>query len=190
MKQIQSMKTATDDAPYVVQYHAYDPRLPSVFEKVKRLIQSTAGLLPVEHIGSSSIPGIGGRNVLDIAIPAAEPKQPEIRQALYELGFEDSPFPHYLPLLVGEVTYESKSYPILLYIVTPESSVFGEWLKFRGYMRGHPEEARAYDTTKREAIAMGRVKGDDYQQAKNPFLAAITAKFHVEPNRVSGRGDR
>jgi hypothetical protein len=53
MKPIQSMKAATDDAPYVVEYHAYDLRLP-VFEKVRRLIQSVAGLVLVEHIGSSS----------------------------------------------------------------------------------------------------------------------------------------
>jgi GrpB-like predicted nucleotidyltransferase (UPF0157 family) len=178
VKQIQSTRSVTDDTPYVVQYHAYDPRLPGVFEKVKLLIQSAAGPIPVEHIGSSSIPGIGGRNVLDIAIPAAEAKQPEIRRELYELGFEDSPFPHYLPLLVGEVAYESKNYQILLYVVAPESSVFGAWLEFRDYMRGHSEEARAYDATKREAIAKGRVKGDDYQRAKDPFLSAISAKLH------------
>jgi GrpB-like predicted nucleotidyltransferase (UPF0157 family) len=177
VKQIQSMKGATDDTPYVVQYHPYDSRLPSVFEKVKRLIQSAAGPIPVEHIGSSSIPGVGGRNVLDIAIPAPQAQQPEIRRALYELGFGDSPFPHYLPLLVGEVAFESKSYQILLYVVAPESSVFGAWLEFRDYMRDHPAEAQVYDATKREAIAQGSVQGEAYQRAKDPFLAAISAKL-------------
>jgi GrpB-like predicted nucleotidyltransferase (UPF0157 family) len=178
MKQIQSMKGAADDTPYVVQYNAYDHRLPGVFEKVRLLIQAAVGPIPVEHIGSSAIPGVGGRNVLDMAIPAAPAEQPEIRRALYELGFEDSPFPHYLPLLVGEVAFESKSYQILLYVVAPESSVFAAWLEFRDYMRDHPEEARTYDATKREAIAQGSVQGEDYQQAKNPFLAAISAKLH------------
>ena len=178
MKPIQSMRSVADDTPYVVQYHMYDPQLPGVFEKIKLLIQSAAGPIQVEHIGSSSIPGVGGRNVLDIAIPAAEAKQLEIKRALYELGFEDSPFPHYLPLLVGEVAYESKTYQILLYVVMPKSSVFEAWLKFRDYMRGHPEEACAYDATKRDAIATGRVKGDDYQRAKDPFLSAISAKLH------------
>jgi GrpB-like predicted nucleotidyltransferase (UPF0157 family) len=178
MKPIQTMKAATDDTPYIVQYHVYDPRLPGAFEKVKLLIQSAAGPIPIEHVGSSSMPGVGGRNVLDIAIPAAEPEQPAIRQALYELGFEDSPFPHHLPLLVGEVEYESTQYQILLYVVAPESHVFKGWLEFRDYMRIHPEEAAGYDATKREAIAKGRVKGDDYQQAKTPFLAAVSAKLH------------
>ena len=45
-------------------------------------------------------------------------------------------------------------------------------------MRGHPEDARAYAATKQEAIANGRVAGDDYQKAKNPFLAAVSARVH------------
>jgi GrpB-like predicted nucleotidyltransferase (UPF0157 family) len=178
MKPIQGMKAAADNTPYVVQYHAYNPRLPSVFEKIKLLIQSAAGPIAVEHVGSSSIPGVGGRNVLDVAVPAALAKQPEIRRALHELGFEDSPFPHYLPLLVGEVAHEGASYQILLYVVAPDSGVLEGWLRFRDHMRAHPDDARAYDATKREAIAAGRVQGDDYQRAKNPFLAAIAAKLH------------
>ena len=128
MKPIQGMKTATDEAPYVVQYHAYDPRLPDVFEKIRGLIQAAAGPVSVEHIGSSSIPGVGGRNVLDIAVPAAEALHPEIRRALHELGFEDAPFPHYLPLLVGQITDEGTNYQMLVYIVSPESNILAGWL--------------------------------------------------------------
>ena len=179
MKPIQRMKTATDDAPYVVQYHPFDPRLPDVFEKIKRLVQATAGPVSIEHVGSSSIPGLGGRNALDIAIAAAKAQQPEIRQRLYELGFEDSPFPHFLPLLVGQITHEGANYQILLYVVSPESNVLADWLKFRDHMRSHPEDARAYDAVKQEAIAKGKAEGDDYQEAKNPFLAGISAKLKL-----------
>lgn len=177
MKQIQSMKAATDDAPYVVEYHAYDPGLPEAFEKIKRLIRTAAGAVRVEHIGSSSIPGVGGRNALDIALPVAEPQQPAIRRDLYELGFADAPFPHYLPLLVGQIVHETKSYPILLYVVSPESPALADWLAFRDYMRAHPDDARAYCSAKQEAVAKSKAGGEDYQDAKNPFLASISAKL-------------
>ena len=116
------MKTAIDDAPYVVQYHTYDPRLPDVFEKIRRLVQASAEPVSVEHVGSSSIPGLGVRNALDIAIAAPEAQQPQIR---------------------------------------------------------HPEDARAYDAVKQEAIANGKTEGNDYQEAKNPFLAGISAKLKL-----------
>jgi GrpB-like predicted nucleotidyltransferase (UPF0157 family) len=50
-------------------------------------------------------------------------------------------------------------------------------LKFRNYMRAHPEDAQAYCATKQEAVAKGNAKGEDYQEVKTPFLAAISAKL-------------
>lgn len=176
MKPIQSLQNATDDAPYVVQYHEYDPQLPFVFESVTRLIQSATGVA-AEHVGSSSIPGVGGRNVLDVALPVVEDNQSQVKKALYNLGFEDAPFQHYLPLLVGQIAHENKNYQILLYVVAPESNVLKDWIEFRDYMRGHSEEAQAYDATKREVIAKGKVIGDEYQQAKTPFIKTITEKL-------------
>ena len=177
MKPIQSMKTATEDAPYVVEYHTYDSRLPNVFEQIKRMIQATAGPVLVEHVGSSSIPGVGGRNLLDIAVPAPESQHADIRKAMYALGFEDSAFPHYLPLLVGQLAHESTNYQILLYVVSPESPVLAGWLRFRDHMRSHSEDAQAYCTAKQEAVASGKAEGRDYQEAKNPFLTVISAKL-------------
>lgn len=177
MKPIQNIQNVSDDTPYVVHYQAYDAQLPDVFKNIKSLIQSAISEIAVEHVGSSSIPGVGGRNVLDIALPVAEENQPTVKQALYDLGFEDSPFPHYLPLLVGQIAHGGKNYQILLYVVAPSSGVLSDWIEFRDYMRDHAEEARAYDATKREAIANGKVMGDDYQEAKTPFIDTITEKL-------------
>lgn len=177
MKPIQNFHSAADDTPYVVHYHAYDAQLPFVFEDVKLLIESAIGATPVEHVGSSSIPGVGGRNVLDIAVAVAEHSQPTVKNALYDLGFEDSPFPHYLPLLVGQFAHEGRNYQILLYVVAPESDVLAGWIEFRDYLRQHAHEAQAYDATKREAVANGKVMGDDYQEAKTPFINTVTRKL-------------
>jgi GrpB-like predicted nucleotidyltransferase (UPF0157 family) len=179
MKPVHSMKTASGDAPYLVQYHPYDPRLPDVFAKVKDLVQAAAGPVSVEHVGSSSIPGLGGRNALDIAVPATKAQQTGVKSKLYEIGFEDSPFPHFLPLLVGEIIHEGTSYQILLYVVSPDSTVLADWLKFRDHMRTHPEDAQAYAAVKQEAIAKGKSEGDDYQEAKNPFLLDLSAKLKL-----------
>ena len=176
---------AHDDEPYVVQYHEYDPQLPSVFEKLKRLIESATGASGIEHVGSSSIPGVGGRNVLDVAMPVAQEDQHKVKQALLGLGFEDAPFPHYLPLLVGQLTHKGNAYPILLYVVAPEAPVLKDWIEFRDHMRAHTEAARAYDATKRDAVANGKVIGDDYQDAKTPFIVGIVEQLRrSEPDEV------
>ena len=160
-----------------VEYHPYDPQLPAVFDQIKRLIQRAAPDLRVEHVGSSSIPGVGGRNVLDIVIPVEGPAQASIEQHLYGLGFQDAPFRHFLPVLVGVVSEQGKDYSILLYVLPPDSDIYQGWITFRDYLRAHPEEAQAYDRVKQQAIAAGTVDGQRYQQAKTPFLVALTEKI-------------
>ena len=177
MKPIQSFVAGTDEGPYTVQCHPYDTKLAAVFEEVKRLAQDAAGPVTVEHVGSTSIPGVGGRNALDVAIPIEESRQPAVRSALYQIGFEDSPFPHYLPLLVGRLAYQDTEYPILLYVVSPESKVYQGWIEFRDHMRSHAADAEAYDAVKRQSLAAGNVDGERYQDAKTPFLAGISAKL-------------
>jgi GrpB-like predicted nucleotidyltransferase (UPF0157 family) len=176
-KPIQPFQSRGESESYALHYEPYDEALPSVFADVKLLIQNIADHVTVEHVGSTSIPGIGGRNVLDVVIPLSEQNQPALRQALYALGFEDSPFPHYLPLLVGRRQHGDKQYPILLYLVSPGSTVFRDWLRFRNHMRTHPDDAKAYDAVKRHVLASGRVDGEHYQEAKSPFLASMSAKL-------------
>jgi GrpB-like predicted nucleotidyltransferase (UPF0157 family) len=78
-------------------------------------------------------------------------------------------------LLVGQIDHQNENYQILLYVISPESSVLADWLSFRDYMRGHPEDARAYCAAKQEAVAKAETGGVDYQEAKTPFLASVSA---------------
>jgi GrpB-like predicted nucleotidyltransferase (UPF0157 family) len=165
-----------------VEYHPYDPRLPEVFDAVKSIIQqalplATTGGAQVEHVGSSSIPGIGGRNVVDIVIPAAEPEQAAIKHGLHALGFQDNPFRHFLPLLVGVLPYQERDYTLLVYVLAPESEIYTGWVAFRDHMRRHPEDAQAYDALKQQIVAEGAVGGGRYQQAKTSFLVSIAEKI-------------
>jgi GrpB-like predicted nucleotidyltransferase (UPF0157 family) len=173
MTQIKSMNRLSN----TVQYHPYDPNLPAVFDKVKSLIQQALPAVQVEHVGSSSIPGVGGRNVIDMVIPAENQDQPSVKQHLLALGFQNSPFQHFLPLLVGVVSDHGQEYTILLYVIPPDSDIYRGWITFRDYMRTHSEDAQAYDTVKQQTIASGNVEVRRYQQAKTPFLVSMTEKI-------------
>src|ERR1043165_7591445 len=120
MKPIKSISTLSDTADY----HPYDVNLPAVFNEIKLLIQQELPTVQVEHVGSSSIPGVGGRNVIDMVMPATAPEQMAIKQHLYALGFQDSPFRHFLPLLVGAVAFQGNEYTILLYVIAPDSDTY------------------------------------------------------------------
>lgn len=176
MIELDSFGKGTD----TTEYHAYDAELPTIFEELKALISQKITGISIEHIGSSSIPGIGGRNVLDVAIPSSDEKRALIIKKLKQLGFEESPFPHYLPILVSAVNWNAKKYFILLYVLSPDSAAFKDWITFRNYMRKHPKDAKAYDNIKQQAIKQNKTGGEDYQNAKSPFLRDMLAKIKTE----------
>lgn len=178
MKAIRPFADADNAAPYAVRYAPYDAALPEVFDELERLVRDAAGPVRLEHVGSTSVPGLGGRNALDVAMPTAGDAQPAVQRALYGLGFQDSPFPHYLPLLVGRLELRESSYPVLLYLVAPGSDVLRDWLAFRDHLRVHVEDAITYDAIKRR-IALGGIEGEAYQAAKEPFLTSLVAKIRT-----------
>src|SRR5258706_1975255 len=168
------------------EYHPYDTNLSAVFEQIKNIIQQPLPGIQVEHVGSSSIPGVGGRNVIDIAIPTIDLDQTSIKDQLKALGFQDAPFRHFLPILIGSVSHQSKEYAILLYVLSLDLDVYKDWIIFRDFMRTHPDDAHAYDQVKQETIAAGKINGANYQQAKTPFLVSTMKKIKMS---VAVQGD-
>lgn len=161
-------------------YQPYDAALPGIFAGIKSIILEAIPDASVEHVGSSSIPGVGGRNVIDIAVPCALEIHDAVRSRLRTLGFEDSPFPHYLPLLVASAHSNGRYFPILLYVIDPKDEIYRQWVQFRDYMRLHPEDAQAYDEVKRRAIADGHGEDGSYQEAKTPFIISLMGKIQED----------
>src|SRR5262245_44181571 len=98
------------DAPSAqAQYHPHDIDLPLVFEEMAAFLRDRMpAAYCIEHVGSSSGSGLGGRNVLDVVVTAPEADHEPLRTRLVGLGFQPSPFRHFLPLLVA-----SEHFPFL-----------------------------------------------------------------------------
>lgn len=174
---------AFGEASGVTSYQPYDPALPEVFAEIRTLILRLLPTVRVEHVGSTSVPGLGGRNVIDLAVLAPEEDHSTVRSSLQQSGFEPSPFPHYLPLLVTTAVSSGRSYPVLAYVVTPTSDVYAGWASFRDHMRTHPDDARDYDKVKQEVIAQGHTDGEAYQAAKTPFILGVVDKTQGAPGQ-------
>jgi len=60
------------NAPVII--HPYNPLWPRIYEEEKQVIGISVGqrLLCIEHIGSSSVPGLSGKNIIDILAGVAD----------------------------------------------------------------------------------------------------------------------
>jgi len=87
-----------------VQVYRADPQAPQVATRLIALLATSWPATPAEHVGSSAVPGLTGKNIIDLLMAAAPADIPAITAALLELGFQhQSPaaFPASRPMLWG-----------------------------------------------------------------------------------------
>ena len=72
--------------------HDYLPTWPQEFEVIRAALMKILGTLAlrIDHIGSTSVPGLGAKDVIDIQITVSA-LTPEVRQTLIDAGYEYRP---------------------------------------------------------------------------------------------------
>jgi GrpB-like predicted nucleotidyltransferase (UPF0157 family) len=162
------------DQPIEIADH--DPRLARAFRGERdrvRLALATASL-KFEHVGSTAVPGLAGRPVVDLmlgAAPAVWAARDELRPRLVALGYED----------LGEAGVPGRLFfrrrtalrAFDLALVEEGGQAWREALALRGYLRAHPDDAAAYARAKREAIGGGARTPLAYAAAKAGAVRAL-----------------
>ena len=153
----------------------YDPRWPLQFEEERRRLQEALGprALGIEHIGSTSVPGLGAKPVIDIMVGVKELAEGEHCIApLRSIGYEFIPrqrFPDCYFFLRG--AWGARTHH--LHIIEFEGSLWRRYVLFRDYLRAHPEVARRYLEIKRQIAADPGIRRYTYSAAKQPFISDL-----------------
>ena len=154
----------------------YDPAWPGRFEEeAKALRRALAAWLvgPVEHIGSTAIPGLAAKPVIDVmaGVETLDASRPAIA-ALADLGY------CYAPYRADSEHWFCAPSPALrthhLHLIPFESREWNEAIAFRDYVRAHAEIAAEYEDLKRGLAQKYRFDHEAYTEAKGPFIARIT----------------
>jgi GrpB-like predicted nucleotidyltransferase (UPF0157 family) len=162
----------------------YDPEWPEKFQREKdriyRLIRPYINT--IEHIGSTAVPGLAAKPVIDILIAVTSLNDDvHFIPPLENLGYEyiqkhEDVFPQrrYLHLIRGG------KHLFHLHMVEPASDFFRDQLLFRDHLRNHPEDARAYAALKLELAQKFRQDREAYTDGKSGFILGILASEKKE----------
>jgi len=158
-------------------FKPYNKHFPSLFEKEKeRIIHVLGKHIIVEHVGSTAVPGLGGKGIIDIALGAKKDAFAEITKHLQDLGYEFRPqfstaerlyFITFLP----DSDEGTRRYH--LHLMSPEGREWKEMLYFRDYLKAHPEEVTIYADLKKAASEEVKEEGERYRALKAPFFKKI-----------------
>ncbi|MFZ2754072.1 MAG: GrpB family protein [Lysobacteraceae bacterium] len=162
----------------------YDPGWPETFEREKRRLQAAlAGenVIGVEHIGSTSIPYLSSKNILDIAVAMRAPLSIE-RQTmiLAELGYQaygESPIAENFSWFWRMGRDGESSF--VVHTCPAGSQRLTDVKNFRDFMRAHPEERQRYVDLKRELAAVPGQSWLEYSVSKKVLVVRITARANA-----------
>jgi GrpB-like predicted nucleotidyltransferase (UPF0157 family) len=155
----------------------YDPSWPAMFDEERARLVGAVGnwVLGIEHIGSTSVPGLGAKPVIDILIGvgALADADEHCIEPICGLGYEYVPeFETVMPFRrYFRRSADEQNHSHHIHLVEKGSDFWQRHLLFRDYLRAHPDRAREYEQLKRR-LAPQFSDVNDYAQAKNEFIRA------------------
>ena len=156
---------------------SYEPEWVDTYEKERGEIRNAAGehIEAIEHIGSTSIPGLAAKPVIDI-MAGVETLGDADRciEPLQTLGWIYAPeFEESVPHRRYFRKTDSEDHTHHLHMVEITSDWWDRHILFRDYLREHSEVAHAYEDLKRELAERHRWDIDEYTGAKTDFIQDV-----------------
>jgi GrpB-like predicted nucleotidyltransferase (UPF0157 family) len=153
----------------------YDPSWPSKFEAERALLAEVIAPWlsgPIEHVGSTAVPGLAAKPVIDImaAVAGLDTSRGAIARLESSLGYCHFA---YKPEREHWFCKPSPAFRTHhLHLVPWSSPTWVETLAFRDALRGDPELAAAYAALKHELAELYRDDREAYTEAKSAFVEA------------------
>lgn len=155
----------------------------AVAATVAQLVAERRPGVVVEHIGSTAVPGLPGKGIVDLAIATTTEELPGVVVVLTDLGFGPQPgpdpFPPTRPLLVGSLEVDGTVFRIHCH-VQPGTEEITRDLAFRDALRADPSLVTAYAELKARIVDEGPVEGHLYTYQKQAWIADVQRRLGVD----------
>ncbi|MFC3998494.1 GrpB family protein [Nocardiopsis sediminis] len=154
----------------------YDVKWPYLFHREAGRIRQALGdsVLDLQHVGSTSVPGLTATPCVDLLLLVADPADedaylPPLAGAGYTLVDRD-------PGGDGRRLFKGPDVNIDLHVLGAGSGEADRMLRFRDHLRTHPGDHELYASTKRGLAERRWESLQDYADAKSPVIDEIMSR--------------
>jgi GrpB-like predicted nucleotidyltransferase (UPF0157 family) len=156
----------------------YDPSWPAAFVALRDRAVAVLGdwVVAVEHVGSTAVPGMAAKPVIDLDVLVARGHIEDAVRCLASLGYSSG--------RRGVVTEVEGLYPLVWPAGEPRHHLYvlehGGWrsherIILRDYLRANPQQARAYVGAKQQAARQAADDWELYARLKAPYVEQLIA---------------
>ena len=159
-------------------FRKYDKRFPKLFLKEKRrLLKILPSGSEIEHVGSTSVPGLGGKGIIDIIVGVNKKEVNRAKKDLEKFG--------YLWIkTAGDKNriFFQKDYGFIfkrrvhIHLTTKKSITWRKHIALRNFLRANKKIAKKYEELKKKAVKYSENIGEKYRNYKNKFIVGLLKK--------------
>ena len=154
----------------------YDPTWPESFARHEERIAAALGerALQIEHVGSTSVPGLAAKPIIDILLVVADSGNEATYLAAmdasgYELRIREPDWNEHRMFVDPERTAQ-------VHVLSTGNGEIERYLIFRDRLRTNPADRELYERTKREMAQREWTYVQNYADAKGPVVEEIIAR--------------
>jgi GrpB-like predicted nucleotidyltransferase (UPF0157 family) len=160
--------------PYSIE--PYNPEWVLKFIEIKKILEKVFGskAIAIEHIGSTSIPGMSAKPVIDVLVTVEkmEPFTTE-REEMTKYGYQNGDNYIAPETIIFFKTEEGDRKTENIHVCVKNSPKAIRFITTRDYLRVHPEKAKEYSQLKEELQKKYPHDYPAYREAKDSFVNEI-----------------
>lgn len=160
---------------------AYDPVWPQLFDREATRIHAALGdrVLRLEHVGSTSVPGLAAKPKIDLLLVVANTADeaayvPDLEAAGYKLHIRE-------PDWYEHRLFKGPDTEINLHVFSLGCEEIDRMLLFRDWLRSYPGDRELYERTKRALASRTWTYTQNYADAKSKVVLAILGRAREAP---------
>ena len=154
----------------------YDPAWAGQFEQIAARLRAALGeaALAIEHVGSTAVPGLAAKPVIDVNLAVADTTHEDSYAPLLEAaGFR---FAHREPEWFEHRMFKGQAPAVNLHVFPRDCPELQRMRLFRDWLRAHPDDREHYQRTKRALAQQAWPSVQDYADAKSAVITEILAR--------------
>ncbi|WP_096185742.1 GrpB family protein [Evansella halocellulosilytica] len=157
----------------------YDSNWPKLFEQEAERIRSILGnkILQLEHVGSTSVPGLCAKPIIDILLVVRDSAD----EAAYVSDLEDAGYILRIrePDWFEHRLFKGPDTDINLHVFSKGSSEVDRMLRFRNWLRTNKSDRDEYGSVKRNLAHRKWKHVQDYADAKDSIVQEIMGRANA-----------
>ena len=141
--------------------------------------------IPIEQVGSTAIPDMYGKNIMDILIGAKDNIEfEEVKNILENMNYvSSSKSKDEIYQFFSSTSKKTLSGDIHIHLVIKNTQRYSDFIMLRNYLLNNKTEAKKYSKFKRKLISDGILERKEYKRMKSEYVTLLLDRARNSVNK-------